>query len=216
VAIKVLPDAFALDADRLARIEREARALAALNHPNVAQIYGLEDAGGGSLAIVMELVDGRPLADASCMDRCRSARRCRFARQIADALDAAHERSVIHRDLKPSKHQDPRDGTVKVLDFGLAKSLAHTPASATTVATMTSPDMTGTGVIVGTPAYMSPEQARGLALDKRTDIWAFGCVVYEMLTGRLAFRGATVTDTLAPILEREPDWTAVPSTARQP
>ena len=213
VAIKVLPDAFALDADRLARIEREARALAALNHPNVAQIYGLEDAGGGSLALVMELVEGPTLADRILHGPLPLGETLSIARQIADALDAAHERSVIHRDLKPSNIKIREDGTVKVLDFGLAKSLAHTPASATTVATMTSPDMTGTGVIVGTPAYMSPEQARGLALDKRTDIWAFGCVVYEMLTGRLAFRGATVTDTLASILEREPDWTAVPSTA---
>jgi Tol biopolymer transport system component len=213
VAIKVLPDAFAVDADRLARIEREARALAALNHPNVAQIYGLEDAGGGSLALVMELVDGPTLADRILHGPLPLGETLSIARQIADALDAAHERAVIHRDLKPSNIKIRPDGTVKVLDFGLAKSFALTPAGATAVGTMTSPDMTGAGVIVGTPAYMSPEQARGLALDKRTDIWAFGCVVYEMLTGRPAFRGATVTDTLASILEREPDWTAAPSIA---
>jgi Tol biopolymer transport system component len=211
VAIKVLPDAFARDADRLARIEREARSLAALNHPNVAHIYGLEDAGG-SLALVMELVDGPTLAVRILHGPLPIDHTLSIARQIADALDAAHERGIIHRDLKPSNIKVRDDGTVKVLDFGLAKSLAQPPAGATVGTTMTIPDVTGVGVIVGTPAYMSPEQARGLAVDKRADIWAFGCVVYEMLTRRTAFRGATKTDTLAAILEREPDWTALPAT----
>ena len=211
VAIKVLPDAFALDVERLARIEREARALALLNHPNVAHIYGLEDAGGGSLALVMELVDGPTLADRILQGPLPLDRAVSIARQIADALDAAHERGVIHRDLKPANIKVREDGTVKVLDFGLAKATATTPGDVGNLPTMASPDMTGTGVILGTPLYMSPEQARGLVVDKRTDIWAFGCVVYEMLAGRSAFRGATATDVLASILEREPDWAALPS-----
>ncbi len=209
VAIKVLPDAFALDIDRLARIEREARALAALNHPNVAHIYGLEEAGG-SRALVMELVDGPTLADRIVRSPIPLDETLAIANQVASALDAAHERGVVHRDLKPANIKIREDGTVKVLDFGLAKALAPTLSDAANLPTVTSPDMTGTGIILGTPLYMSPEQARGVAVDKRTDIWAFGCVVFEMLTGRPPFGGATVTDIYASILEREPNWAALP------
>ena len=215
VAIKVLPDAFAQAADRLARIEREARALAALNHPNVAHIYGLEDAGSGSLALVMELIEGPTLAESILHGPLPLGETLAIARQIVEALDAAHERGIIHRDLKPANIKIREDSTVKVLDFGVAKALAPTPAESTVLSTVTSAGLTDAGVIVGTPAYMSPEQARGMAVDKRTDIWAFGCVVYEMLTGRAAFGGATKTDSLAAVLEREPDWAALPRATPQ-
>ena len=223
VAIKVLPAQFTSDPDRLARLEREARALAALNYPNIATLFGLEDmrAPGAETvirALVMEMVEGETLEE-----RIKRAGRGKqtglpladtmaFARQIADALDAAHEAGVVHRDLKPANIKITPDGVVKVLDFGISK-LASDDEPAETLVT-DSPTVTAIntreGIIVGTAAYMSPEQARGLPTDKRTDIWAFGCVLYEMLTGRAAFAGATITDTLVAVLEREPDWSALP------
>ena len=219
VAIKILPAAFTADPERRARFEREARVLAALNHPNIAAIYGVEDAadvGDGcsrlGSALVLELVDGETLAERIARGPLQVADALSIATQIADALDAAHEKGIVHRDLKPANIKITADGIVKVLDFGLAKAADSNAAS---------PDLThsptitaiGTraGVILGTAAYMSPEQARGQAVDKRTDIWAFGCVLYEMLTGAAAFAGPTLTDTLAAVLEREPDWTLIPS-----
>ena len=226
VAIKILPAAVASDGDRLGRLEREARVLASLNHPNIATLYGLEDAGGVT-ALVMELVEGETLArrmgDVAIGDprsiadhpivrsSIRLAEALVIARQIADAFDAAHERGIVHRDLKPANIVIAANGTVKVLDFGLAKETA-TAAGADALThspTMIAP--TVDGLLLGTAPYMSPEQARGQAVDKRTDIWAFGCVLYEMLTGHRAFGGETTTDTLAAIIEREPDWAALPS-----
>ena len=214
VAIKILPDVWLVDPDRRARFEREGRVLAALNHPNIATIYGLEDAAG-TPAIVMELVAGETLADriARAPRGLPVAEALAIARQIVDALDAAHEKGIVHRDLKPSNIAITPDGRVKVLDFGLAKLAAGDGA---TQDVTHSPTMTvsGTrdGVLLGTAAYMSPEQARGQVVDKRTDIWAFGCLLYELLTGRPAFRGETISDTLVNILEREPDWSALPNT----
>jgi Tol biopolymer transport system component len=212
VAIKILPQAFIADPDRLARFEREARVLASLNHPNIGAIYGLEEAAGVR-GLVLELVEGETLAE-----RIRRpvpiAEALGVATQIADALDAAHERGIVHRDLKPANIKVTPDGIVKVLDFGLAKA-------ATSDGDGFSPDLThsptvtaaGTreGVLLGTVAYMSPEQARGQTVDKRADIWAFGCVLYEMLTGRSAFGRATTTDTLAALVERDPEWSALPA-----
>jgi Tol biopolymer transport system component len=212
VAIKVLPDAVAGDSERLARFEREARTLAALNHPNIAHVHGFEER-----ALVMELVDGEDLAAAIARGPIPIDEALHVARQIASALDAAHAAGIIHRDLKPANIKVRPDGTVKVLDFGLARSggpggsgrsgggiLADSP-------TITSPAaMTSAGMILGTAAYMSPEQARGREVDKRTDIWAFGCVLYEMLSGRPAFDGDTVTDVLSSIVKSEPDWTKLP------
>jgi eukaryotic-like serine/threonine-protein kinase len=210
VAIKILPPAFAADPDRLARFDREARVLASLNHPHIAQIYGVEETGGVA-ALVLELVDGQPL-DA----RLKGGRAIpiddalAIARQIADALDAAHERGVIHRDLKPANIVLTRDGSVKVLDFGLATERnASSDAELTHSPTVLGPSVDG--VLLGTAPYMSPEQARGRAVDRRTDIWAFGCVLYEMLTGRRAFAGETTSDTIAAILERGVDWTRLPA-----
>ena len=215
VAIKILPRHFTSDPDRLARFEREARVLASLNHPHIGAIYGVEDAEGVR-ALVLELVEGETLAEriqrGAAAD---SVRPSHHARQIAEALDAAHEKGIIHRDLKPANIKITPDGLVKVLDFGLAKAASGdaAPTDLTQSPTIT---VGGTqeGVILGTPAYMSPEQARGQAVDKRTDIWAFGCVLYEMLTGRSPFARGTMTDTLAAVVEREPDWTALPSDLR--
>jgi serine/threonine protein kinase len=211
VAFKVLPASFASDPDRLARFEREARLLAALNHPHIGAIYGVEDAAN-IRGLVLELVEGPTLADRLQQGPVPLSEALRMAQQIADALDAAHEKGIIHRDLKPANVKIAPEGTVKVLDFGLAKAAA---ADGSTPDLSQSPTVTvgGTrdGIILGSAAYMSPEQARGKPVDKRTDIWAFGCVVYEMLTGRPAFAGETVTDTLAAIVEREPDWRALPS-----
>jgi serine/threonine protein kinase/dipeptidyl aminopeptidase/acylaminoacyl peptidase len=212
VAIKVLPDVFAQDGDRLARFEREARSLASLNHQNIAAIYGLEDADGVK-ALVMELVEGPTLADVIARGPIPIADALPIARQMGDALEAAHEQGVIHRDIKPANIKVRDDGTVKVLDFGLAKAMEpiHDVSPSHSMSpTVTSPVMTRAGVILGTAAYMSPEQARGYAIDKRTDIWAFGCVLFEMLTGRRPFAGETVSDLIAAILEREPDWDALP------
>jgi eukaryotic-like serine/threonine-protein kinase len=212
-ALKVLPDAFASDPDRLARFRREAQVLASLNHPNIAHVYGLEQSDGVQ-ALVMELVEGPTLADRIAQGPIPVDEALPIAKQIAEALEAAHEQGIIHRDLKPANIKVRPDGTVKVLDFGLAKALEPTGAMSPSVSqspTITSPAMmTGVGVLLGTAAYMSPEQARGRAVDRRSDIWAFGCVLYEMLTGQRAFAGDEVSDVLASVLAREPDWTVLP------
>ena len=206
VALKVLPDSFASDPDRLARFTREAQTLAAINHPNIAHIHGFEESGGVR-AIVMELVEGDDLSQRIALGAIPLDEALPIAKQIADALEAAHEQGIIHRDLKPANIKLRSDGTVKVLDFGLAKATAgELESSVVTVGG------TQEGTILGTAAYMSPEQARGQAVDKRTDIWAFGCVLYEMLTGHVAFPGETVSDTIAAILEHQPDWAALPAT----
>jgi serine/threonine protein kinase/Tol biopolymer transport system component len=212
VAVKVLPDAFASDPDRLARFEREAKTLASLNHPNIAQIYGLERADG-TRALVMELVEGETLVERIVRGPIPVDEALTIAKQIAEALEAAHEQGIIHRDLKPANIKLRSDGTVKVLDFGLAKAMAPMPLAveATTAPTITSPVMmTGVGVLLGTAAYMAPEQARGKAVDKRCDIWAYGCVLYEMLTGQRAFDGDDIPAVIARVLEREPDFGALP------
>jgi eukaryotic-like serine/threonine-protein kinase len=213
VAIKVLPEALADDSERLARFEREARTLASLNHPNIAQIYGLEESDGIK-ALVMELVEGATLADRIAQGLIPIDEALPIAKQIAEALEAAHEQTIIHRDLKPANIKVRPDGSVKILDFGLAKALESTRTMSTTATqspTITSPAMlTGMGVILGTAAYMSPEQAKGRAVDKRSDVWAFGCVLYEMLSGKRAFEGDDVSDTLASVLRGEPDWTLLP------
>ena len=212
-ALKVLPDAFASDPDRLARFRREAQVLASLNHPNIAHVHGLEQADDVQ-ALVMELVEGPTLADRIARGPIPVDEALPIAKQIAEALEAAHEQGIIHRDLKPANIKVRSDGAVKVLDFGLAKALE--PASAADVNTTTSPTitspaiMTGVGVLLGTAAYMSPEQARGKSVDKRADIWSFGCVLYEMLAGARAFPGDDVTDTLANVLKTQPDWQSLP------
>jgi eukaryotic-like serine/threonine-protein kinase len=213
VAIKVLQGAWVDTGDRLARFEREAELLAALNHPNIAAIYGIEESAG-TTALVLELVEGPTLADRLVDGPLALSDAIAISRQIIDALDAAHEKGIVHRDLKPANIKVRQDGTVKVLDFGLAKALESdvSPQGVTMSPTMTSPAVTSMGVVLGTAAYMSPEQARGQFVDKRSDIWAFGCVLYEMLTGRSVFARATVADTVAVILEREPDWSALPAT----
>ena len=213
VAIKVLLPAVAADAERLARFSREAQVLASLNHPGIAHIHGLEESGSGPF-LVMELVEGPTLADRIAQGALPVDEATTIARLIAEALEAAHERGVIHRDLKPANIKVCDDGTVKVLDFGLAKALDPASADGAQAAnspTITTPAMTQVGVILGTAAYMSPEQAKGRVVDKRSDIWAFGCVFYEMLTGRRAFDGEDVTDTIAAIVRGEPDWSALPA-----
>jgi serine/threonine-protein kinase len=203
VAIKVLPEAFTADPDRTARFQREAQVLASLNHPNIAHVYGLERASDHTQALVMELVEGPTLADLIRAGRLPLDDALAFARQIADALDAAHEQGIVHRDLKPANVKVRPDGTVKVLDFGLAKSMASTAGPSPSVSqspTITTPAMTQAGVILGTATYMSPEQAKGRPADKRSDIWSFGAVLYEMLTGRRAFEGDDVSDTLAAVV----------------
>ena len=215
VALKILPPSVASDRDRIARFEREAELLAALSHPGIANIYGIE-AVDGTLALVMELVEGEDLAARIARGRIPLDEALAIARQIADALDAAHERGIIHRDLKPANIKLRADGTVKVLDFGLAKAIGTAGETGkeggdvTNSPTITSPAMAGIGVILGTAAYMSPEQARGKVVDKRADIWAFGVVFYELLTGRRPFAGGDVSDVLASVLAREPDWSQLP------
>ena len=209
VAIKVLPADVAGDPNRLARFDREARLLASLNHPNIATIHGIVQSGDVR-AIVLELIEGDTLADVVLRGPVPAREAIRLAGQIADALDAAHARGVIHRDLKPSNIKVTPQGQIKVLDFGLAK--AFSPSGQDADSPTVTVGETRDGAVVGTAAYMSPEQARGQAVDKRTDIWAFGCVVYEMLTGTGPFLGATTSDTIALILHRDPDWTALPPT----
>src|SRR5687768_16064621 len=216
VAIKVLPDSVASDAERLARFQREAEVLASLNHPNIAAIYGLERSGGMT-ALVLELVEGPTLADRIAHGPIPNDEALLIARHIAEALEAAHERGIIHRDLKPANIKAHEEGTVKVLDFGLAKALAAEQGSATSVhlslsPTITSPAaMTAAGTLLGTAAYMSPEQAKGRAADKRSDVWSFGCVLFEMLTGRRAFEGEDVTDTIAAVVRDQPNLALLPS-----
>ena len=212
VAIKVLPDAIANDPERVARFEREARTLATLNHPNIAIVHGFEK-GDGARALVMELVEGPTLADRLAQGPLPVDEALPIAKQIAEALEAAHEQGIVHRDLKPANIKVREDGTVKVLDFGLAKALesAPHPSDASQSPTITSPAVSRMGVILGTAAYMSPEQARGKPADKRADIWAFGCVLYEMLTGRRAFLGEDTTEILASVVKTEPDWQALPA-----
>jgi hypothetical protein len=209
VALKILPAHVARDVERLARFEREARVLASLNHPHIATIYGVDETDGVR-ALILELVEGPTLAERLGGGPMPVREALSAARQIAEALDAAHEKGIVHRDLKPANIKVTPDGIVKVLDFGIAKMRAPDDAAveASTVTTVG----TRVGSLLGTAAYMSPEQARGQAVDKRSDIWAFGCVLYEMLTGRAAFAGETVTDTLAHVLEREPDWSGLPRT----
>ena len=212
VAIKVLPQSVVGDPDRIARFEREAKALAALNHPNIAQIYGLE-LSGALRALVMELVDGPTLAERIAQGPIPIGEALPIATQIADALEAAHEQGIIHRDLKPANIKLRPDGTVKVLDFGLAKALepAGSSVMVSGLPTITTPAMTQMGVILGTAAYMSPEQARGKALDRRADVWAFGCVLYEMLTGQRAFDGEDVSLTISSVLRLDPNFEALPA-----
>ena len=210
VALKVLPEVVELDSDRMARLKREAQMLAALNHPNIAAIYGFEESQGRH-ALVLELVDGPTIADLVARGPMALADAVGLARQIADALEAAHDKGIIHRDLKPANIKVTGSGVVKVLDFGLAKvweGNADAPFAASPTLTATA---LGERAILGTPAYMSPEQARGRPLDKRTDIWSFACVLFEMLTGRTAFGGETISDTIARVLEREVDWDALPA-----
>ena len=214
VALKVLPDSVANDADRLARFTREAQILASLNHPQIAAIYGLEESSG-LRALVMELVEGDDLSQRIARGGMPLDEALPIAKQIAEALEAAHERGIVHRDLKPANIKVRADGTVKVLDFGLAKALGADAASAAAGSvsmspTITTPVMTQAGMILGTASYMSPEQAKGRPTDARSDIWAFGCVLYEMLAGMRAFAGETVVEILGAILKSEPDWRALP------
>ncbi len=211
VALKILADAFVDDPDRLARFQREAMTLAALNHPHIAHIHGVEESGP-TRALVMELVEGEDLAHRLARGAIPIDEALPIARQIAEALEAAHEAGIVHRDLKPANIKLRLDGTVKVLDFGLAKALDR-PGAAAALAdspTITSPVMTHPGVVLGTAAYMAPEQAKGRATDRRADVWAFGCVLFEMLAGRRCFRADTATETLASVLEREPEWKLLP------
>jgi len=213
VAIKVLPTLVAADAERLARFQREAEVLAALNHPNIAAIYGVERSSA-TTALVMELIDGPTLADRIAQGALPVDESLPTAKQIAEALEAAHERGIIHRDLKPANIKVRADGVVKVLDFGLAKAMEPTSAisAGTSMSpTITTPALTQSGMILGTAAYMSPEQARGKTADKRADVWAFGAVLFEMLTGKLAFPGENITDTIVSVVSKEPDWRTLPA-----
>ena len=204
VAIKTLPQLSHADADRVSRFEREAQILASLSHPNIARLYGLEE-DHGTRFLVLELVEGGTLAERLSAGPIELAALLRLARQVADALAAAHDKGIVHRDLKPANIGISGDGQVRVLDFGLAKAFAPGGDDSLTTAVASQP-----GAILGTVTYMSPEQARGLAVDRRTDIWAFGCVLYEMLTGGRPFSGATTSDTIAAILNVDPDWSRLP------
>jgi serine/threonine protein kinase len=212
IALKILSDAFANDPDRLARFAREAQTLAALNHPNIAHIHGFEESEGVR-ALVMELVEGDDLSQRIERGAIQLDEALPIAKQIAEALEAAHEQGIIHRDLKPANIMVRPDGTVKVLDFGLAKAMEPVGGASTVSQspTITSPAMTQAGMILGTAAYMSPEQARGKAVDKRADVWAFGAVLFEMLTGRRAFPAEDTTDTIVSVVSHEPDWLALPA-----
>ena len=211
VALKVLPEAFARDAKRMARFEREAKVLASLSHPGIATVFGLEDSGKVR-ALVMELVEGPTLADRIKQGAVPPEETLPIAKQICEAIEYAHERGIVHRDLKPSNIKQTAEGQVRVLDFGLAKALEGEAASADISNSPTLSAMaTHAGVLLGTAAYMSPEQAKGKAADRRADIWAFGCVLYEMLTGKMPFAGGTVSETLAAIIRAEPEWNALPA-----
>ena len=215
VAIKVLSDALASDDERLARFQREAEVLASLNHPNIAAIYGLEPSDDRT-ALVMELVEGPTLEDRIRRGAIPIEEALGIAKQIAEALEAAHERGIVHRDLKPGNVKVRADGAVKVLDFGIAKAMEPAPGSSPSVSkspTITTPAMTRAGTILGTAAYMAPEQARGNTVDRRADIWAFGCVLYEMLTGRRAFDGTSAVEVISDVLKTDPEWAALPAGA---
>jgi serine/threonine-protein kinase len=210
VAIKVLPDVFANDPERVARFHREAQSVAALNHPNIAAIYDLEETHGAKF-LVLELVEGETLADLLRRGPLPLDETLNVAHQICEALEAAHEKGVIHRDLKPANVKVTPEGKVKVLDFGLAKALDSAPASSNLSFSPTlSLGATQAGVVLGTAAYMSPEQARGSNTDARSDIFSFGCVLFEMLTGRAVFDGDTVSDVLASVLKSDPDFDLLP------
>ena len=211
VAIKILPSEVTADADRLARFQREAEVLASLNHTNIAHVFGIAEVDGVR-GIVMELAEGETLGQVLSRGPMPLDEALGIARQVADALEMAHDRGIVHRDLKPANIMVAHDGVVKVLDFGLAKALNPGTDSAVQAATFSSPAMTRAGIILGTAAYMSPEQARGRAVDARTDIWAFGCVLFEMITGRRPFDGETVTDILGAIVHKEPEWGLLPGT----
>ncbi|HWI18116.1 MAG TPA: protein kinase [Vicinamibacterales bacterium] len=219
VAIKILPDAFATDPERLARFEREAKTLASLNHPHIAAIYGFEKSSGMH-ALVMELVEGEDLSQRIARGAIPMDEALPIAKQIAEALEAAHEQGIIHRDLKPANIKVRPDGTVKVLDFGLAKGVQDPktsgPQDLLNSPTITMPAMTMRGVILGTAAYMSPEQAAGKPVDKRSDLWSFGVVLLEMLSGRQAFTGESVSHVIASVLKSEPDWSALPADTPPP
>jgi len=210
VALKVLPEAFAADRERMARFEREAKVLASLNHPNVAAIYELEESNSVR-ALVLELVEGPTLAERIAQGPIPIEEALPMAKQICDGLEYAHERAIIHRDLKPANVKVTPEGSVKLLDFGLAKALE---GEAVAGDILTSPTIshlaTQAGIILGTAAYMSPEQAKGKAVDRRADIWAFGCLLYEMLTGKRAFGGQAVSETLAAVIRDDPNWSALP------
>ena len=215
VAIKILPEAFAHDADRLARFQREAQTLASLNHPNIAAIYGLEESGGVT-ALVMELVEGEDLSQRIARGPIPVDETLPIAKQIAEALEAAHEQGIIHRDLKPANIKVRSDGTVKVLDFGLAKAIEGAGSAGEVGGRVDVADdhvarATQVGMILGTAAYMAPEQAKGRSVDKRADIWAFGVVLYEMLTGRRAFEGEDVSDLLVAVLSKDVNLGALPA-----
>ena len=210
VAVKALPDAMAGDPDRVARFQREAQALAALSHPHIAAIHGLEEAGGSTF-LILELVDGQTLAQRLENGRLAPAEALTIAQQLADAIQAAHESGIVHRDIKPANVALTREGRVKVLDFGLAKMLAPGTANGRSDSATATSLETQVGMVLGTTAYMSPEQARGLPSNERADIWAFGCVLYEMLTGQRAFSGRTTSEVVAAVLEREPDWSRLPA-----
>jgi serine/threonine protein kinase len=211
VAIKVLSGTFANDTSRLARFRREAQVLASLHHPNIASIYGLEESNG-VVALALELVDGEELAERLKRGPIPVDEAIAIAKQIAEGLEAAHEKGIVHRDLKPSNVKLAKDGTVKILDFGLAKAYESEPADGALSQSPTmSPEMTEAGIILGTASYMSPEQARGKPVDKRADIWSFGVVLFEMLTGKRLFAGESVSDILASVLRQEIPWSALPT-----
>jgi len=216
VAIKVLPQPFALDKEMLARFEREARLLASLNHPNIATIHGLEKSDGQQF-LVMELVEGETLAERIKKGPLPLNEALEVCHQIAEGLESAHEKGIIHRDLKPANVKVTPEGKVKILDFGLAKAFetavsGEAPGADPSLSPTITVESSRSGVILGTAAYMSPEQARGKTLDKRTDIWSFGCVLFEAITGQLAFKGETISDSIAAILKNDPDWSAIPET----